>query len=109
MIHVIETYLAPGHRPLLRSMFADRKRLFVDLFGRGLPMSNGQYGFDQRDNADLIAADENGGHAALIRPFPCARPHTLRPRRELRKALSRSECSCAASHQRQAECVHQPS
>jgi acyl-homoserine lactone synthase len=31
MIHIIENHIAAGCQPLLRSMFADRKRLFVDL------------------------------------------------------------------------------
>src|SRR3546814_8752707 len=34
MIYVIDNYRAPENRPLLQSMFADRKRLFVDLLGR---------------------------------------------------------------------------
>ena len=38
MIHVIDNHLAPANRPLLQSMFADRKRLFVDLFGWDVPV-----------------------------------------------------------------------
>src|SRR3546814_508389 len=80
MIHVIDDHLASKTRPLLRSMFADRKRLFVDLFGWDVPVVDGQYEMDQFDNADtiyLIVADDDGGHAASIRLFPSTRPHML--------------------------------
>src|SRR3546814_14832566 len=42
MIHIIDNHLAPGSQPLLQSMFADRKRLFVDLFGWDVPVIDGQ-------------------------------------------------------------------
>jgi len=80
MIHVIDNYLAAESRPLLESMFSDRKRLFVDLYGWDVPVVDGQYEIDQFDNADtiyLIALDEKGGHAASIRLFPSTRPHML--------------------------------
>lgn len=38
MIHVIANYLAQRKQPLLQSMFADRKRLFVELFGWDVPV-----------------------------------------------------------------------
>lgn len=80
MIHVIDNHLAAAHRPLLQSMFADRKRLFVDLFGWDVPVVDDQYEIDQFDNADtiyLVVADDDGGHAASIRLFPSNRPHML--------------------------------
>jgi len=80
MIHIIDNHLALKNQPLLQSMFADRKRLFVDLFGWDLPVVAGQYEMDQFDNADtiyLIVADDDGGHAASIRLFPSTRPHML--------------------------------
>lgn len=80
MIHVIDHHLAPGNRSLLQSMFADRKRLFVDLFGWDVPVIDGQYEMDQFDTAHtiyLIAAEEDGSHAASIRLFPTSRPHML--------------------------------
>ncbi len=80
MIHIIDNHLAPENRPLLQSMFADRKRLFVDLFGWEVPVVDDQYEMDQFDNADtiyLIVADEDGGHAASIRLFPTTLPHML--------------------------------
>lgn len=80
MIHVIDNHLAAESQPLLRSMFTDRKRLFVDLFGWDVPVVDGQYEMDQFDNADtlyLVVADNDGGHAASIRLFPSTRPHML--------------------------------
>lgn len=80
MIHVIDNHLAPANLPLLQSMFADRKRLFVDLFGWDVPVVDGLYEMDQFDNPDtvyLIVADDDGGHAASIRLFPSTRPHML--------------------------------
>src|SRR3546814_4823548 len=70
MIHVIDNHLAAENQPLLRSMFADRKRLFVDLLGWDIPVVDGQYEIDQFDNVHtvyLIVADDDGGHAASIR------------------------------------------
>lgn len=80
MIHIIDHHLAPKYRPLLQSMFADRKRLFVDLFGWDVPVIDDRYEMDQFDNAHaiyLIATDEDGEHAASIRLFPTTQPHML--------------------------------
>lgn len=80
MIHVIDHHCASENQPLLQSMFADRKRLFVDLFGWDVPVVDGQYEIDQFDNEHtiyLIAADEKGGHAASIRLYPTLQPHML--------------------------------
>jgi len=80
MIHVIDNHLAAANRPLLRSMFADRKRLFVDLFGWDVPVVDDQYEIDRFDNADtvyLIVTDDSGTHEASIRLFPSTRPHML--------------------------------
>jgi acyl-homoserine lactone synthase len=80
MIHVIDNHLASGNQPLLRSMFADRKRLFVDLFGWDVPVVDEQYEIDQFDDAHtiyLILADDDGTHEASIRLFPSSRPHML--------------------------------
>lgn len=80
MIHVIDHHLAAESQPLLRSMFADRKRLFVDLFGWDVPVIDGQYEIDQFDSTHavyLIAADLNGEHEASIRLLPTTHPHML--------------------------------
>lgn len=79
MIHVIDNKFASHKRRLLHSMFADRKRLFVDLFGWDVPVVEGQYEIDQFDNAHTIylIAEEDGSHAASIRLFPTSQPHML--------------------------------
>lgn len=80
MIHIIDQDRAEEHRPLLQSMFADRKRLFVDLFGWDVPVIDGQYEVDQFDNPHtvyLVVADDDGSHAASIRLFPSVQPHML--------------------------------
>lgn len=80
MIHIIDNHLAAAHRPLLQSMFADRKRLFVDLFGWDVPVVDEQYEIDQFDNDHtvyVIVADAHGAHEASIRLFPSDRPHML--------------------------------
>lgn len=80
MIHILDHHLAAGDQSLLQSMFADRKRLFVDLFGWDVPVVDGQYEIDQFDNAHtlyVIAADARGDHEASIRLFPTTRPHML--------------------------------
>ncbi|MHA3790150.1 acyl-homoserine-lactone synthase [Rhizorhabdus wittichii] len=80
MIHVVDNHLAAAKRPLLQSMFADRKRLFVDLFGWDVPVVDGKYEMDQFDNGHavyLIADDGEGRHAASIRLYPTSEPHML--------------------------------
>lgn len=67
MIHIIDNHLAAGNQSLIQSMFADRKRLFVDLFGWEVPVVGGTYEIDQFDTADtvyVIVAD------AAAPPFP---------------------------------------
>lgn len=80
MIRIIDHHLAPANRALLQSMFADRKRLFVDLFGWDVPVVDGAYEIDQFDTAHTIyaiAVDEEGQHQASIRLFPSELPHML--------------------------------
>lgn len=81
MIRVIDNHLAAESRRLLQSMFADRKRLFVDLFGWDVPVVDDQFEMDQFDNAHTIylvaVDDEDGSHAASIRLFPSTQPHML--------------------------------
>ena len=80
MIKVIDNHLACENRSLLQSMFADRKRLFVDLFGWDVPVVDGHYEMDQFDDPHtvyLIATESDGSHAASIRLFPTIQPHML--------------------------------
>src|SRR3546814_15077940 len=57
MIHVIDNHRAAENQPLLRSMFADRKRLFVDLLGWDIPVVDGQYEIDQFVNVHTVYLD----------------------------------------------------
>lgn len=80
MIHVIDNHLDAANRGLLETMFADRKRLFVDLFGWDVPVVEGRFEIDQFDTADtvyIIAADGEDVHEASIRLMPSTRPHML--------------------------------
>jgi N-acyl-L-homoserine lactone synthetase len=80
MIHLVEDHLSTGHQQLLRSMFADRKRLFVDCLGWDVPVVDRQCEIDQFDTvgtAYIISANENGEHEASIRLIPSTRPHML--------------------------------
>ena len=70
---------AQGTDPLLAGMFADRKRLFVDLLGWDVP-SDGEHEIDRFDDAHaryLIAMDGKGEHIGSLRLLPTARPHLL--------------------------------
>ena len=80
MIHIVEKHLQPANCRLLETMFADRKRLFVDLFGWDVPVIEGRFEIDQFDTADtvyVICADPDGMHEASIRLMPTNRPHML--------------------------------
>ncbi len=80
MIHVIDNHLAAGNQSLLQSMFADRKRQFVDLFGWDVPVVDGQFEIDQFDNGHaiyIIAAGVDGQHEASMRLLPSTQPHVL--------------------------------
>lgn len=81
MIHIVENHLAPGSRQLLETMFADRKRLFVDLFGWDVPVVDGLFEIDQFDTEGtvyIVCANADGAHEASIRLMPSTRPHMLR-------------------------------
>lgn len=80
MIHIIDNHLDGVNRRLLETMFADRKRLFVDLFGWDVPVVAGRFEVDQFDTAEtvyIIAADDDCAHEASIRLMPSTRPHML--------------------------------
>lgn len=80
MIHVIDHRPEAAEQPLLRSMFADRKRLFVDLFGWDLSVVDGQFEIDQFDASGaiyIVAADVEGRHEASLRLLPSTQPHVL--------------------------------
>lgn len=77
MIHILQDFSLADVR--MTSMFADRKRLFVDLMRWTVPVVEGQYEVDQFDNADAIylIAVEDGEHVGSMRLLRTDRPHIL--------------------------------
>jgi N-acyl-L-homoserine lactone synthetase len=64
----------------LRSMFEDRKRVFVDLLGWDVPVLGGRFELDEFDNEHatyIVIADECGDHLGSARLLPTTRPHIL--------------------------------
>lgn len=74
-----------GNRPTrcaqaLLPMFEDRKRLFVDLLGWGVPVIESAYEVDQFDDAHcvyLVAGEPGDAHLGSMRLLPTTRPHIL--------------------------------
>ncbi|MDT9598609.1 acyl-homoserine-lactone synthase [Sphingosinicella rhizophila] len=80
MIHLIENRYISPHRSVLETMFVDRKKQFVDLFGWDVPVVDGHFEIDQFDNEHavyLVAADLTGTHEASLRLLPSMHPHVL--------------------------------
>jgi len=80
MIHIVEKHFDPATRRLLETMFIDRKRLFVDLFGWDVPVVEGCFEIDQFDTPAtvyIVAADDAGDHEASLRLMPTTGPHML--------------------------------
>lgn len=65
---------------LFRSMFEQRKRVFVDLLRWDVPVLVGRYEIDQFDNdcaVYIVIADAEGEHLASVRLLPTCRDHIL--------------------------------
>lgn len=65
---------------VFRSMFAARKRVFIDLLKWDLPALDGRYEIDQFDDPHaryLIITDADQAHLASARLLPTTRPHIL--------------------------------
>ena len=80
MISIIHGKGDTRQRPLLDAMFADRKRLFVDLLGWHVPVVADRFEVDQFDDAHatyIVAGDRQIGHEASMRLLPTNRPHIL--------------------------------
>lgn len=80
MIHIIENHSSFARLLLVEGMFEDRKRLFVDLFGWGVPIIDGRFEMDQFDHDDavyIIAASRDGEHEASMRLMPSSGSHML--------------------------------
>lgn len=65
---------------VMRSMFAARKAVFVDLLQWDLPVHDGRYEIDQFDDPHahyIILSQEDGNHLGSARLLPTSRPHIL--------------------------------
>lgn len=80
MIRIIGNHEIAADRRPLETMFADRKRQFVDFFEWDVPVVDGRYEMDQFDTATaayIIAVDATGIHEASMRMLPSTEPHLL--------------------------------
>lgn len=77
MIHILQGFSLADAR--MTSMFADRKRLFVDLMRWTVPVVDNRYEVDQFDDANAIylLAVEDGEHVGSMRLLSTDRPHIL--------------------------------
>lgn len=80
MISIINSTGDARRRPLLDAMFADRKRLFVDLLRWDVPVVAGCFEVDQFDDEHatyIVAGEWRTGHEGSLRLLPTDRPHIL--------------------------------
>lgn len=77
MIHIFQGFSLADAR--MTSMFADRKRLFVDLMRWSVPVVDDYYEIDQFNHADAIylIVVEDGEHIGSMRLLRTDRPHIL--------------------------------
>jgi acyl-homoserine lactone synthase len=64
----------------LRTMFEDRKSVFVDLLGWDVPVLDGRFEMDEFDDGHatyVIVADRSGDHLGSARLLPTTRRHIL--------------------------------
>lgn len=80
MLHVVQSAMRPASDIALRSMFAARKSVFVDLLKWDVPVFDDRYEIDQFDDVHatyLILAEPDGTHLGSARLLPTTRPHIL--------------------------------
>ena len=80
MLHIINDAPDQLSDAVLRTMFAARRSVFVDLLGWDVPVLEGRYEIDQFDDAYatyLVVADSDGDHLGSARLLPTTRPHIL--------------------------------
>ena len=80
MVLLLNSTLADKEDAALRSMFAARKSVFVDLLKWDLPVADGTFEIDQFDDEHaryLILLGNGGQHLASTRLLPTDRPHIL--------------------------------
>ncbi len=78
MLHVLRFGARPVPDKVMRSMFAARKAVFVDLLKWDVPVLDGQFEVDQFDNEHaqyVVLADADGRHLGSARLLPTERPH----------------------------------
>ena len=79
-MHIGTGYSQAMEHELFRSMFEERKRVFVDLLRWDIPVLAGKYEIDQFEDEhadDIVLADDNGEHCASARLLPTDRDHIL--------------------------------
>src|SRR5437762_10551857 len=78
MLHVVQGFDHPAQAALVRSMFADRKRVFVDMLGWDVPHDEvaERDEFDRADSEYLIFA-RGDDHIASLRLLRTDRSHLL--------------------------------
>lgn len=80
MLHIVDVTNRNQFPDLLESMFADRKRIFIDNLNWDLPVTLDRYEIDQFDDDHavyLIASDHAGRHLGSLRLLRTDRPHIL--------------------------------
>jgi N-acyl-L-homoserine lactone synthetase len=80
MLHIIDATNRNQFPDLLESMFADRKRIFIDQLGWDLPVTRDHFEIDQFDDdyaVYLIASDHARCHLGSLRLLRTNRPHIL--------------------------------
>ena len=80
MLHVMRSGAQPIPDKVMRTMFAARKEVFVDLLKWDVPVLAERYEVDQFDDAHahyLVLADRDGRHLGSARLLPTMRPHIL--------------------------------
>lgn len=77
MVHILQGYSLADAR--MATMFADRKRLFVDLMRWSVPVVENAYEIDQFDGPDAtyLIAVEAGTHVGSMRLLSTRRAHIL--------------------------------
>jgi len=77
VIHILQGYSLTNARAA--AMFAERKRLFVDLLGWDVPVVDGCFEVDQFDGDDAVylIAGDGDEHMGSLRLLPTTGPHIL--------------------------------
>ncbi|MGJ8481338.1 acyl-homoserine-lactone synthase [Sphingobium yanoikuyae] len=79
-MHIVTGAARAMENHLFRSMFEERKRVFVDLLRWDVPVLAGRYEIDQFDNdraVYIVIADAEGEHLASARLLPTTGDHIL--------------------------------